>query len=183
MAPLRPRYRRIERIVNELLATHTVSAAPVPIEPIVRSRGIKLYKGNLKDVSGMIVRQGDVVTIGVNETQHPTRQRFTIAHEFGHFLLHEGMPVRYDHNFRVNLRSDKSSQGVDVEEIEANFFAASILMPRQFLEKDYEGHVVDIDDPGMASAKDLAKQYKVSPQAMSNRLINLFGMKADLSLY
>ena len=58
-----------------------------------------------------------------------------------------------------------------MEEIEANFFAASLLMPERFLDAD--GGVDAIDDDAMVS--DLAARYQVSPQAMSLRLANLYG--------
>jgi Zn-dependent peptidase ImmA (M78 family) len=173
MTPLRARYARIDKIVDQLLTEHGVTAPAVPIDKMIRAKGVTIRKIDLKDISGMIVRDGTSVLIGVNTTQAETRQRFTLAHEFGHFLLHEGKPVHYDKQFRMDLRSAASSAGTDTEEIEANYFGSSILMPRIFLERELADRFIDIEDAN--AVEDLAKRYKVSPQAMNIRLLNVFG--------
>ena len=64
-----------------------------------------------------------------------------------------------------------SSSAVNVEEIEANFFAACLLMPRRFLEADPDAALVDVEDA--EAVANLARRYNVSPHAMSIRLGNL----------
>jgi Zn-dependent peptidase ImmA (M78 family) len=144
---------------------------PVPVDQIVQAQGIAIRATSLGDVSGLVVRKGKEIVIGVNKDHPSTRRRFTIAHELAHALLHHGEEVRYDRDFRVNLRSEASGLGVDVEEIEANFFAARLLMPRRFLEADPEAALVDVED-AQAVGK-LAKRYGVSAHAMSIRLGSL----------
>ncbi|USK87293.1 ImmA/IrrE family metallo-endopeptidase [Peribacillus asahii] len=53
--------------------------------------------------------------ISVNKNHSRQRQRFTIAHELGHFLLHKGTAIHVDRNFRVNFRNGASSQATDLE--------------------------------------------------------------------
>ena len=168
--PRRARYTKIERLVDGLLAEHGIADAPVPVENLVKHYGVSLRKGDLGDVSGLIVREGPSVTIGINSTQSPARRRFTIAHEFGHFLLHEGISSHVDHNYRVNFRSQESSMATNVVEIEANFFAASLLMPKQFLIAKNSIEALD-DDAGV---NHLAREFKVSQHAMSLRLANVY---------
>lgn len=98
------------------------------------------------------------------------RQRFTIAHELGHFLLHEGITNHVDRSYRVNFRSAESSQATNVEEIEANYFAASILMPKHML--DARNAEEALDNDAMVGA--LAREFHVSRLAMSLRLANLY---------
>jgi Zn-dependent peptidase ImmA (M78 family) len=155
--------------VDGLLAS-AAATVPVPVERMVKDRGITLRKGDLGDVSGLLLRDLGSATIGVNSTQSPVRQRFTIAHEFGHFLLHEGIVEHVDHGYRVNYRSELSSQATEVEEIEANFFAASLLMPRSML--DEREAVAALDDDRMVRA--LAREFEVSQHAMSLRLANIY---------
>lgn len=169
----RPRYSKIERLVSDLLAEYGVSSPPVPIEDIIKKHGVEIRVGKLDDISGFIVRENQKVLIGVNRTHPPTRRRFTLAHEFGHFLLHPGRSTWYDKDYRVNLRSELSSKAEDVEEIEANFFAACILMPIGFLRNDKTVRLVDIEDGD--AVKGLAKKYGVSTQAMNLRLLNVTG--------
>lgn len=167
----RARYGRIERMVDELLDADGIGdAPPVPVEAMIHRRGISLQKGDLEDVSGLLVRDGSSSIIGVNGSHPAVRQRFTIAHEFGHFLLHEGIVEHVDHGYRVNYRNDESSLARDVEEIEANFFAASLLMPKRML--DACGGVDAIDDD--QRVKQLATRFNVSAHAMSLRLANVY---------
>jgi Zn-dependent peptidase ImmA (M78 family) len=171
MISARPRYTRIEQLANALLVEAGVSDSPVPVDVIVMARGITLQATNLGEVSGLVVRQGKEIVIGVNKKEALTRQRFTIAHELGHALLHHGEEVRFDKDFRINLRSEASGLGVHIEEIEANFFAACLLMPRRFLEADPAAALVDVEDARAVAV--LAKRYGVSAHAMSIRLGNL----------
>lgn len=170
MTPRRARYAKIERMVESLLRQSGELAPPVHIERIVRRCGLEIRSGDLKDVSGLIVRSAGTAIIGVNSTQSRVRQRFTIAHEFGHYLLHEGLTHHVDKDYRVNFRSDESSRATNVDEIEANFFAASILMPREFLDRDNAIDAIDSD----VRVAELAKLYDVSRHAMSLRLVNIY---------
>jgi Zn-dependent peptidase ImmA (M78 family) len=93
------------------------------------------------------------------------RQRFTIAHELGHFFLHS----RDEHVTKapmVMLRSGASSTGLISEEIQANQFAAELLMPREAVGLLVEEYDI-IDDDVIDS---LACNFEVSPQAMAIRL-------------
>jgi Zn-dependent peptidase ImmA (M78 family) len=172
MTPARPRFARIEQLADGLLREAGVSDPPVPIDDIVRGQGIVIRLMDLKENSGLVVRDGNGTVIAVNRDHPPTRRRFTVAHELAHALLHEGKEVHYDKDFRVDFRSGASSLGVDVVEMEANFFAASILMPWRFLEADPLVAGLDFED-AEAAVKPLAARYKVSPHAMSIRLGNL----------
>ena len=72
----------------------------------------------------------------------------------------------------TNFRNDLSKKGTNVEEVEANLFAAELLMPRRLLARDLEQiHAVDILDDEFFSR--LAQSYNVSTQALLLRLINL----------
>jgi Zn-dependent peptidase ImmA (M78 family) len=115
----------------------------------------------------MLYRDGDIQIIGVNSLHHPHRKRFTIAHEIGHLILHKGRAVHIDRSFRVNLRDTRSALGTDRDEIQANFFAASLLMPTEFLLADLkEG----IDFEADSDLKRLVNRYQVSAQALALRV-------------
>jgi hypothetical protein len=79
--------------------------------------------------------------------------------------------VTVDHDFRVNLRSKLSSNTFNPEEIEANIFAAELLMPAECLQKDLTNK--DIDAENDETIKDLRQRYQVSGQALVYRLANL----------
>jgi len=167
------RRRRIESMIQQLLEGNGVHEAPVPVGRIAKAEGARVFYQSLEDnVSGFLYRDQQQAVIGVNTHHAPVRQNFTTAHELGHLLLHEREQLHVDHDFRVRLRDDVSSQGTDEAEREANFFAASLLMPRAFLERDLEGQdSVDLLDDEML--RDLARKYGVSTQALMNRLKNI----------
>ena len=172
------RRKQIRQIVETLLANHKVLNSPVPVEAIARALEIEIKLDKVDDdLSGFIVRdkQSRKAIIGANKSHHPHRQRFTIAHELGHFLLHEGHMIHLDEKgdaLRVNLRNSESARGEDNDEKEANLFAAELLMPAAFLRTDLHGKDLDLLGDSDFLEK-LAKKYKVSTQALIFRLAYL----------
>jgi Zn-dependent peptidase ImmA (M78 family) len=128
-------------------------------------------------LSGFLLRnrkRGHAV-IGVNDDHHPNRRRFTIAHELGHFLLHEGEELHIDKvgsGYEIKRRDGKSSAGIDIDEMEANLFAAELLMPVDFLNADLAKlEPVSLSDDEKINL--LASRYGVSTQALTLRLTYL----------
>jgi len=70
-------------------------------------------------------------------------------------------------------RDAKSAEGTDIKEIDANQFAAELLMPKRFLQRDLENIAMDVEDE--TAIEELAKKYKVSLQALAWRINRLFG--------
>lgn len=161
---------------EELLRQAGTFSAPVDVESIAQNLGLVISPEPFEgDMSGCLVRRsGARPVIGVNSTHAPTRKRFTIAHEIGHYLLHSGsVYLDRESSFRVNLRDSRSSTGEDAIEREANSFAAELLMPKVLVLGDLPGQINIQDPQGMEFVHNLARKYEVSPQAMSYRLMNL----------
>lgn len=151
--------------VRDLLKKAGVHRPPVPVEQIADMLGLQVrYSPSADEVSGALIRKGKRLIIGVNSYQHPNRQRFTIAHEIGHFVLHKGWNLHVDEDFCINRDGSNN-----LDEIQANRFAAELLVPTALIETDISRFNV-IDD---AVVSLLAGKYKVSPQAMQIRLSNL----------
>lgn len=170
------RKQTIMRRVQTLLQENQVKTQPVPVERIVNSLGAQLRFSPLDDaLSGMIYVKEGTPIIGVNALHHPNRQRFTIAHECGHLVLHRAQisqEVHVDKEFPMLMRDAVSAAGVNAIEIEANLFAAELLMPVFLLAKALGNEPLDIDDEGAVSA--LARSFRVSPSAIRFRLGDLF---------
>lgn len=174
------RKKHIRELVERLLSDRDIKKPDVPVEAITKSLGIKVKRDRVDDkLSGFLVRatkQG-IAIIGVNADHHPRRQRFTIAHELGHYLLHETEAVHFDAErpgFTVHRRDKASSTGESDLEREANLFAAELLMPARFLEEDVARiNRFDLLDDKADVLEKLADQYNVSVQALTFRLANL----------
>lgn len=166
---MRPRYAIARRKARELLKTARIEKAPVPVEQLAVLAGATIrYEPFAGELSGMVHRSSAGVIIGVNSMHAPTRRRFTIAHELGHLLLHRNEELHVDERFPIGFRSELSSKAIDAAEIEANQFAAEMLMPSATLIKDVRTLPTDIDSETAISQ--LAQLYQVSEQAMTIRL-------------
>jgi len=173
ISPLRVRYSLIRKLTSDILEKARISEPPVDVEHVAKICGAVIEEDNLgEDVSGILLRTKHNKTpiIGVMKYQATVRKRFTVAHELGHLLLHDGREVHIDRLYRVNYRSDRADGGIKVEETEANAFAAELLMPVQFL--DSEGDFL-FDIGADEQLKQVADKYGVSAEAMSWRLFNL----------
>jgi Zn-dependent peptidase ImmA (M78 family) len=166
-----------EAEARRVLAEHGIKTVPVPVERIAARLGASISHRPFEDgVSGMLFRGDDdgMKLIGVNSSHSSTRQRFTIAHEIGHLLLHKGRPMILDAPGRVNMRDSTSSQATDAEEIEANSFAAELLMPSERTVEEFRKRMSAKGDKKVERVvAELAKRFDVSPQAMQFRLVNL----------
>ena len=160
----------ISKRVEKLLRKFDVRRPPVPVDKLTKKLGLLLAPLPADDeISGAIIRKDGRVVIAVNPAHHINRQRFTIAHELGHYFLHEGLETHVDQNLRVAWRNAESSKAIDWNEIQANRFAAELLMPTAFMLKDLDSlEVVDIHAVALLAAK-----YVVSPGAMKIRLSQL----------
>lgn len=169
------RRKHIRSLVGRTLEAHAIESPPVAVERIAAALGICVqYEPAENELSGFLLRDfiHRKAIIGVNDLHPENRQRFTIAHELGHYLLHEQEKLHVDRRFQIQLRDGNSSKGESEEEKEANLFAAELLMPASFIQQDLAGvEGLDLEDD--AAIADLAKKYGVSTQAMTFRLAYL----------
>lgn len=167
--------RKTDLAAQRLLAEARIDAAPIEVFALARRAGADVVRHQFDDgdISGMLYRDDTRTVIGINSTHSPTRQRFTVAHELGHLKLHPGRPLILDAPARVNFRDPTASLATDREEIEANAFAAALLMPEPLvLEAASRLLTADHHTPETLTVL-LAKEFEVSEAAMGYRLINL----------
>ena len=169
-----------EKKARELLARLNIQSVPVPLERIGKAVGAVIRYSPLdEELSGMIYVKDGLPIIGVNRLHHPNRQRFTVAHEIGHLVLHRNLiseQVHVDKKFPIELsglkRDSISGLGTEPVEIEANRFAAALLIPESYLEKMLGSRQFDIDDE--EPVEELARKLRVSKQALEFRIRNLY---------
>jgi len=172
--------RAAEKRAAEILTQYGVSGPPVDVERIASNVGAEVAYERLEpEISGILVSAPDGhVRIGVNNQHHRNRQRFTIAHEIGHHLLHSKQPTLFVDGQMVYFRDGIASTASDPREIQANAFAAALLMPERVLRDDLRDEGVDALDE--VAVRTLAERYQVSQQALTLRLLNL-GLIAGIS--
>lgn len=168
---------RADREARELLAEHGITDPPVPVADIADALGVQIVFEDFgeTDISAMLMRDetGAHPVIGVNKRQSTNRRNFSIAHELGHFVLHKGKPLIVD-RARVNFRDTVSSMGTDYDEMQANAFAAELLMPRSFVlaaVREFTDETEDFTSEELIDV--LANRFAVSSAAMGYRLMNL----------
>jgi Zn-dependent peptidase ImmA (M78 family) len=164
--------RHIEEKAEKVLREAGCFRAPVDISLCAQSLKIELNEVDLnEEVSGLFVIKDKMAHVGYNKWHHEHRQRFTIAHEIGHFLLHSRDTFLFiDKEEKVLYRDGNSSSGEYHREREANAFAAALLMPKKLLLH----HILEFDSTSGESLQQfLARIFNVSETAMTIRLTNL----------
>jgi len=145
--------------------------APVDVKAIIKEIGLTYVERDMPEgESGYIEYDGWYCTIAVNRAEGPQRKRFTAAHELGHFLLHRDLLKKHRHLDRLFDEAANRDPERPLEyhhEMQANGFAARLLMPRLTIERAIE--------QGINTVPDLAKRFDVSRLAMKNRL-NALGL-------
>jgi Zn-dependent peptidase ImmA (M78 family) len=141
---------------------------------IFRDLGIRYTEAALpRGVSGYLEFDGKTYSVVVNASDSEQRRRFTAAHELGHFVLHrdllsDGDRVHRKHTDKLygSASEDNSPDPFEPKhEVQANRFAADVLMPRSHIAKIYDR----VED----NYGELASLFKVSQDAMKIRLANL----------
>ncbi len=147
---------------------------PVDVEKLADFYSIYIIKEDMDDhVSGLCYTKNDKEFVGVNSAHSPKRQRFTIAHEIGHLILHfpknEDVIIDTDKTTTALFHRAKGKVVRRVYEKEANQFAAALLMPEELLIEALESQ----SDDDEVDISNLADDFEVSEQAMTYRLLNL----------
>jgi Zn-dependent peptidase ImmA (M78 family) len=172
-------YAKINLEVSTLLQKHKIKRPPVKIKDIAEGLSLEVVPHYIADnISGVLMAKGTSGTIAFNPNDPEVRQRFTIAHELGHFILHRknstsSEQLFIDRDFLVKYRSsNKYSPSEYEQEQQANAFAATLLMPEEFVLAELAK--IDYDDLTEIELIDaLARVFEVSPTAMTYRLANL----------
>jgi Zn-dependent peptidase ImmA (M78 family) len=161
--------KEIETRAAEVLHQHGLYS--IPIDPVVLANrvGIKVHNAKfwVEGISGVVTKRGTMIQLLVNQEDTPARKRFTIAHELGHHFLHllqDGVFVDKEVDLFRGGAGDGDVGPSKKEEVQANQFAAALLMPEEFVRREFE------DVPDLTA---LARLFNVSDTAMGFRLSQL----------
>lgn len=144
----------------------------VAMDILVSGLGATLIMEPLKNSDGKIIRGNTKTLIKINsEIPYEEKIRFTIAHEIGHFLLHDKLEleVHNDNSNSLNwFKSVEHQAKKGLQEWEANDFASELLMPEKAFRKFIENKRFS---PNLL--KEIASYFKTSLTSVVYRLVYL----------
>lgn len=158
---------RPEQLVDAIIAQNPSLPIPVPLEELARLAGITSIEAfNSEGFSGALIANAEkskgAIFYSTNDPR--PRQRFTIGHELGHFLL----PWHRQSQFQCNVQD--MSFGAKLEwEIQANQFSAELLMPRQLVLKKLR----TLGEPELEHVQSLAEEFQTSVEMTARRYVEL----------
>jgi len=155
----------LEELTSQILLDNDMLyKVPVDIVGIAKAYGISVYEGELNnEISGAIRydSKNNKFEILINKNNAKSRQRFTIAHELGHYFLHRDMlknsDVHIDTLYRIVAQIDKQTKE---QEKEVDYFAGALLMNKLTIEELIDNYNIE----------ELAEIFNVSTSAMTVRL-------------
>lgn len=157
------------RLLEARHRARTVSSAlnvtrpeEIVIEDIAMARGVYVTEGRLDGAEARLIRHGTRGVIRVKvDLPEEGRKRFAIAHELGHWELHSTMS-----QWALCEAEDVAAYASSPPEIEANSFAAELLMPTLLVRPRCEDAT-----PDLAVPRALAAEFRTSLTAAAVRFV------------
>lgn len=154
------------------MLVEAAESAPANLDHLTERLGLKLHRAYLDDeILGMIEKYGDTFRITLNAETTRLRQRFTLAHELGHYMFHRHL-IGDGLDDAKGYRSTNAGKYHNInigpeEEAEANQFAVNLLMPMEIVKREWARHGKKTDD---ATIQAVADKFDVSRGGMRIRL-------------
>ena len=144
------------------------------VEAIAMDGGVEVEYQALNGCEATLVGFGDRAIATIKPSAIRGRERFSIAHELGHWNLHRGK------SFRCRVEDPDDNLTSDVaREKEADAFAAHLLMPAAL----FQPAVKAMGSPGFREIDDLAQRFETSLLATSIRLADINTLPVILACY
>jgi Zn-dependent peptidase ImmA (M78 family) len=151
-----------ERRAGEVVDRFGLTGPPVPLGNICRALGLTVCLRPFDYVAGLFINDDVFPVIIVNSRERRVRQRFTIAHELGHYFLRHGQ------------KSFAEPGGKGCQERHAERFAACLLMPAAWVRRYWGAYAANQENRHSI----LAELFDVSPAALKRRVKEL-GLKGS----
>lgn len=160
----------------EVLITELGISRPneIDVEAIAYDSRVEVVYEVMKGCEASLVGYRDRAIATINPSGVRGRERFSIAHELGHWLLHRGrsFKCRVD-DPGANLSSER------VLEKEADSFAAHLLMPRSI----FNPLVASLGNPTFQQLSRVAGEFETSTMATTLRLANINTLPVIVACY
>jgi len=156
------------QMARKVVKAFHLKGPPVDVAAIIAERGLRVVVSDVEGaVSGQLFPKQREIFVNAHN-RSVARQRFTMAHELGHWELrhHFGDDLPPDsQGFEGVYEGEGESEGRSAIEIEANAFAAELLMPASWIKKERR-------PLGTDRAQELVELYQVSREAMFYQLMH-----------
>jgi hypothetical protein len=151
--------KRAASIIQELNIRYP---SEIYVRDIAMTLGALVRERYLQGCEARLVRKGDIGIISVNSLiPEEGRKRFAIAHEIGHFILHTGTQLILCNEDDMHIWKESKAQ-----EIEANEFAANLLMPQEIFIR-----FIRTGQPTLNMVSELAKEFRTTLTATALRYV------------
>ena len=141
------------------------SPVDLVLEDLAMAHGVLVVEGRLDTADARLIRKGKRGLIRLKEDiPEPGRKRFAVAHELGHWVLHELVSQILSCTSDDMVAKYKAS----VPEVEANYFAAELLMPQSLFRPRIHGAY-----PSTDVIRELAEYFQTSLTATAVRFIEV----------
>jgi Zn-dependent peptidase ImmA (M78 family) len=157
MGPRKVYTDAVERKALEVLRRFGLGEPPVALDDICRAEGLAVCARPFDYVAGLFLNDDVFPVIVVNSRQPSARQRFTVAHELGHYYLRHKRP------------SFAEPGGASRLERDAERFAAHLLMPSAWVRRYWRAYAANAEN----RVSILAGLFEVSQTALKVRLKEL----------
>lgn len=158
----KPDYERAKKFALDVLEFSGIKSPPIDPVNIARTLGITVnfakFEKQHDNISGFYLASENAIY--VNENEYAPRMTFTVAHELGHQRLHKEWAE--SKNYKILYRDQVFKDQRDPKEIEANVFAAHLLVPKFLLDKYRK----------IATISELSTLFAVSEPVIKIRLKN-----------
>lgn len=156
-------FQKAKQLAKKILEENLISSPPIPITDIAENHGLKVVQVDFgkhsPEVAGMIDKKTNAIY--VNKYDNERRKAFTIAHELGHYLMHQD-ELEKNPEMAILFRMPFGKPDPNPLEQEANAFAARVLVPpfllKQYLQKG-------INEPAI-----LSEVFGVSAEVINYRI-------------
>ena len=164
-----PTKTKIERVKASWAAHKLLQSLGFPhpgeidLRDLAMDRNVFVREGDIHGAEGRLLRKKKNGIIHIRKGIKPEgRRRFTIAHELGHWELHEAYS-----QFLCNAE-DMRDYGQSPLEVEANCFAAELLMPNSHFRESCGNQ-----PPSMALLEKLADDFQTTLTATAIRFADV----------
>lgn len=163
-------FANIKRARSEAKKIVTEYGFPINLEKLAAQNNLEIVRKDMReDISGIFQPAETGGVIFINSSHAETRQKFSLAHEIAHYRLKHCDGLHVDKIYRNN----DSSKAIDPKEIEANNFAAELLMPALIMEQKFQDCIKSGNTNLDSVSKKLSEIFGVSNQAIRIRLESL----------